>query len=141
MSWAEDTSMVFALFNIAQSYKFTSKYGVFHLMSKKTACYTQPDENKLFGEIFLFDTLYDFSKNDFQTKKYVVMKAIKISHIAYFKKAINNIKNSQYLKDVIKKLVKCKYISKTDKNTILSLPNFRYWLVNNQLFNSNEFTK
>jgi glycosyltransferase EpsH len=51
MSWAEDTSMVFALFNIAHSYKFTSKYGVFHLMSKKTACYTQPDENKLFGEI------------------------------------------------------------------------------------------
>jgi hypothetical protein len=141
MSWAEDTSMVFALFNIANTYKFISKYGVFHLMSEKTACYTQPDENKLFGEIFLLDTLYDFSKNDFQTKKYVVMKAIEISHITYFKKAIINTKNSQYLKDVIKKLVKCKYISKIDKNTILSLPNFKDWLVNNKLFNSNKYTK
>ena len=140
MSWAEDTSMVFALFNIANSYKFISKYGVFHLMSKKTACYTQPDENKLFGEIFLLDTIYDFSKNDFQTKKYVVMKTIEISRITYFKKAINNTKNSQYLKDVIKKLVKCKYISKIDKSTILSLPNYKDWLTNNHLFNSNEHT-
>ena len=93
MSWAEDTSMVFALFNIANSYKFISKYGVFHLMSSKTACYTQPDENKLFGEIFLLDTLFDFSKNDFQTKKYVVIKAIEISKINFFQKAINKNKN------------------------------------------------
>ena len=118
MSWAEDTSMVFALFNIANSYKFISKYGVFHLMSSKTACYTQPDENKLFGEIFLLDTLFDFSKNDFQTKKYVVIKAIEISKINFFQKAIINTKNRKYLNYVIKKIIECKYISNIDKKKI-----------------------
>ena len=52
MSWAEDTSMVFILFNIAKSYKYISIFGVYHLLSEKTACYTQSFENKLFGEIF-----------------------------------------------------------------------------------------
>ena len=119
MAWAEDTSMVFALFNYANSYKFISKYGVFHLMSEKTACYTQSDENKLFGEIFLLDTLYDFSKNDFQTKKYVVLKAVEISKNDFFKKAINNEKNRCYLKNVLKKIISCKYISNNDKNIII----------------------
>ena len=121
MSWAEDTSMVFALFNIANSYKFISKYGVFHLMSSKTACYTQPDENKLFGEIFLLDTLFDFSKNDFQTKKYVVIKAIEISKINFFQKAIINTKNRKYLNYVIKKIIECKYISNIDKKKVMEI--------------------
>ena len=121
MSWAEDTSMVFALFNIANSYKFISKYGVFHLMSSKTACYTQPDENKLFGEIFFLDTLFDFSKNDFQTKKYVVIKAIEISKIHFFQKAIINTKNRKFLNYVIKKIIECKYISNIDKKKIMEI--------------------
>ena len=66
------------------------------------------------NKVFLLDTIYDFSKNDFQTKKYVVMKTIEISRITYFKKAI--------------------------KSTILSLPNYKDWLTNNHLFNSNEHT-
>ena len=29
MSWAEDTSMVFALFNVAESFRYITKYGIF----------------------------------------------------------------------------------------------------------------
>ena len=103
ISWAEDTSMVFILFNIANSYKFISKYGIFHLMSENTACYTQSNENKLFGEIFFLDIILDFSRNEINTKKYVVMKALELRNITIFKEGINNTRNQKFLKYVIKK--------------------------------------
>jgi glycosyltransferase involved in cell wall biosynthesis len=35
MSWQEDTSMVFVLFNIAESYRYITKYGIFKLKWRK----------------------------------------------------------------------------------------------------------
>ena len=113
ISWAEDTSMVFILFNIAKSYKFISKYGIFHLISEKTSSYTQNSDNKTFAEIFLLEILLDFSKNNFNTKKFVVEKALEIKNYAFFH--INNNKNYQYLKKVLEKLLKCKFISEDNK--------------------------
>ena len=49
ISWAEDTSMIFIIFNIAKSYKFISKYGIFHLISEKTASFTQTSDKKIFA--------------------------------------------------------------------------------------------
>ena len=115
MSWAEDSSMVFVLFNIAKSYKFISKYGVFHLMSEKTACFTQPEDNKFFGEIFLLDIMFDFSKNDFKAKKISVFKSLEIKN--NFVHLFNG-KNSNYFKNVLKKIINSKYISLEDKNII-----------------------
>lgn len=120
VSWAEDTSMVFILFNIAKSYKFISKYGVFHLMSKNTACYTQSNANKLFGEIFFLDTLFDFSKNDFKNKKYAVLKALEIKNEDIFKEGFNNTRNQNFFKYVLKKITNSKYITKEDKNIIIN---------------------
>ena len=41
LSWAEDTSMNYVIFNIANSFKFIHKYGIFHLSNNTTASYTQ----------------------------------------------------------------------------------------------------
>ena len=116
ISWAEDTSMVFILFNIAKSYKFISKYGIFHLISETTSSYTQSNDNKTFAEIFLLEILFDFSKNDFETKKYVVEKALEIKNYEFFH--INNKTNYQYIKKVLEKFIECKYISEDDKDKI-----------------------
>ena len=116
--------MVFILFNIANSFKFISKYGVFHLRCQMTASYTQPEENKLFGELFLLDIIYEFSKNDFKTKKYVVMKALEILKKEFFQKGIKSTKNNKYLNIIINKIINCKYISNTDKNIIIKNYNF-----------------
>ena len=62
--WAEDTIIVFIIFNIAQSYKFTNKYGIIHLFSNSSASFTQPEKKIIFSEIFLLDIIFDFSKND-----------------------------------------------------------------------------
>ena len=118
MSWAEDTSIVFILFNIAGSFKYISKYGVFHLMSKITACYTESDNNKMFGELFLLDIMFDFSKNNYETKKYIVLKTLEIRNIHFFNKTIQNIRNYNYLKNILKKIFDCKYIYLNDKNKI-----------------------
>ena len=64
MSWGEDISMVFIIFNIAKSFVFDHKYGIMHIQNENCTSQAQPDENKLFGEIFLTDILYDFSKNN-----------------------------------------------------------------------------
>jgi glycosyltransferase involved in cell wall biosynthesis len=106
MSWAEDTSMVFILFNMAKSYKYISMYGVFHLMSEITACYTQSIENKLFGEIFLLDVLFDFSKNDFKNKKYVIIKSLELLKNDLFEKGITNLKNKEYINILILSTIK-----------------------------------
>ena len=118
MSWAEDTSIVFILFNIARSFKYISKYGVFHLMSTITACYTESDNNKMFGELFLLDIMFDFSKNNYETKKYIVLKSLEIKNIYFFNKTIQNIRNYNYLKKILKKILDYKYIYLYNKNKI-----------------------
>ena len=70
--WAEDTIIVFIIFNIANSYKFINKYGVIHLFSNYTASFTQPETNIIFGEIFFLNILFEFSPNDYY--KNVVIK-------------------------------------------------------------------
>jgi glycosyltransferase involved in cell wall biosynthesis len=116
MSWAEDTSMVFVLFNIAKSFKFISKYGVFHLMSQKTACFTQPDDNNMFGEIFLLDIMFDFSNNDFKGKHLLVGKSLEIRNYYFFN--LYNESNVKYLDYVLKKIINSKYLTREDKNII-----------------------
>ena len=118
MSWAEDTSMVFILFNIAKSYKFISIYGVYHLMSKITACYTQSNENKFFGEIFLLDVLFDYSRNDFKNKEYIVMKIKELTINDKFELGIKSNYNRKYLIKVLNKIFSCKYIKKEEKKNI-----------------------
>ena len=113
MSWAEDTSMVFVLFNVAESYRYITKYGIFRYNRKNSASESMPKSHKLFGELFFLDVIFDFTKNDFKSKKFVIYKAIYIRNCRYFK-SLNGI-NIKYLKQILKKILSCPYISKEDK--------------------------
>jgi hypothetical protein len=116
MSWAEDTSMVFVLFNVAESYRYIIKYGIFRFNRKNSASASMPTSSKLFGEIFFLDVIFDFTKNDLKSKKYAVYKAIDISNCRFFK-SLNKI-NIDYLKSTLKKLLSCPYINNDDKTKI-----------------------
>ena len=110
LSWCEDTSIVFVIFNIAQSYIFIHKYGIFHIKNNSTATKTQSKDNKLLGEVFLLDVLFEFSKNNSN-------KNIAGSHIVNVKSKydLSHIKiNSTrlYLKSVLEKMLNCSLISK-----------------------------
>ena len=95
MSWAEDTSIIFVIFNIAKSFKFVDKYGLIHLVSRITASFTQPKNNKFFGEIFLLDVIFDFSKNN-TSKDLAIYYALYIKRLHRLNKIENN-KNHCYL--------------------------------------------
>ena len=116
VNWAEDTAMVFLLFNIAESYRYITKYGIFRYNRKNSASVSMPNSIKLFGEIFFLDIIFDFSKNNFESKKFAVYKALNIRNGIYFKSLNKN--NVDYLKIVLKKILSCKYISQQDKINI-----------------------
>ena len=110
LSWCEDTSIVFVIFNIAQSYIFIHKYGIFHIKNNSTATKTQSKDNKLLGEVFLLDVLFEFSKNNSN-------KNIAGSHIVNVKSKydLSHIKNNStrlYLKSILEKMLNCSLISK-----------------------------
>ena len=116
--WAEDSSMIFILHNFSNSYKYISTYGIFHLMSEKTASFTQSNNSKIFGEIFLMDTIFDFSNNDYESKKLVIGKALEIRQYDFFNLQDNY--NYNYMKYVLKKILNSEYISLKDKDIILN---------------------
>ena len=113
MSWAEDTSMVFILFNVAKSYRFITKYGIFRFNRRDSAGKSMPKTHKLFGELFFLNVIFDFTKNNFKSKKFAVYKAINIRNGKYFK-SLNNV-NIRFLKLTLKKLLFCPYIDNKDK--------------------------
>ena len=122
LSWAEDTSINFVIFNLAKSFKYIHKYGILHYKSNYTSSMTQPIETKLFGDIFFLDIIYNFSKNEKEYKNLIVGQAFYI-----YKKYYNNITrfnndpNSYYLKYVLNKIINCIYISKLNKRKILKI--------------------
>ena len=113
VSWAEDTLMVFIIFNIAQSFNFIYKYGVIHLHCSSTATFTQPQKIIVFGEIFLIDIYFDYLKND-NSKNLVVEYIIRND----FLRNIKDKKNINYFKTILKKILDSNYINKLNKEKI-----------------------
>ena len=123
VSWAEDTIINFIIFNIAESFIFIHKYGIIHFHNRVTASYSMPNEIKLFGEIFLTNIIYDFSKNN-NDKNYAVLSALSIQRRYKIYVFHNNSKylwkkcNLIFFKSILNKLIKSHYISNEMKNKI-----------------------
>ena len=119
MSWAEDTTMNFVIFNIANNFKFILKYGIFHLISKSTASYTQPINNHFFGELFFTEIIFDFSNNN-HNKIFALFSAMFILKKFYQKRSLIKRNNIQYLNNIISKILNSKHISIYNKNNLIS---------------------
>ena len=77
LCWAEDTSINFIIFNIAESFKYIYKFGYIHIRKRISATFTQNINNKLYGELYFLDVMFDFSKNC-SDKNFVVNEALEI---------------------------------------------------------------
>ena len=117
VTWAEDSTMTFIIYNIANSLKFVRKYGIFHVRIDSCATFTQSNDIKTFGEIFLTDIIFDFSKNN-SDKNYAAYQAITQITRRKFFSVQKNKKNSDYLKKILDKLYNSKYISQKNKNSL-----------------------
>ena len=107
--------MVFILLNTAQSFIFIHKYGVIHLNSLSTASFTQSEDSKIYGEIFLIDTIFDFSKGNISKNCVVDL----VLNKPYFQSTKSK-KNILYLKTLLNKILNCKYITKSNKERIIN---------------------
>jgi glycosyltransferase involved in cell wall biosynthesis len=111
--WTEDVSMIFIIFNLANSYIFVNKYGIFHILSRTTYTFKLKQDHKMFAEIYLLDIIIDFLKENQIFKKLAVLKAYDILYkIKMYK--LNEV-NKNFLKLILQKIFNCKYIRKNDK--------------------------
>jgi glycosyltransferase involved in cell wall biosynthesis len=106
----EDDIMVFMLYNSAKSYKYLPIYGLFHLVSNETASFTLPKNHIFFAKIFYSEIIFDFTKNDYFEKNFIIKFALNLlKHINKDKKLSNN--NRLYLKRVLIKMMNYNYIN------------------------------
>ena len=107
--WTEDISMLFIIFNIAQSFIFIDLYGIIHLDFKKSITYTLHHSNKLMSEIFLLDIIIKFIKNIDKNKSYIFQKLNSILKSKYMT-FLNN-EHLKYLKVIINKIQEIKSLT------------------------------
>ena len=111
--WTEDVSIIFIIFNLANSYIFVNIYGIFHLITRTTYTFKLKQDHKMFAEIYLLDIIIDFLKENQKFKKLAVLKAYDILYkIKIYK--LNEV-NKHFLKLILQKIIDCKYIRKDDK--------------------------
>ena len=100
--WTEDISMLFIIFNIAQSFIFIDLYGIIHLDYKKSITYTLHYSNKLMSELFFLDIIIKYIKNIEKNKIYIMKKLESILKSKYM--AFLNNEHLKYLKLIINKI-------------------------------------
>ena len=102
--WTEDISMLFIIFNIAESFLFIGLYGIIHLDFKKSTTYTLHASKKLMSELFLLDIIIKYIHNTEENKRYIIQKLnsiLKSKYIPFW-----NIEHSKYLNILINKILK-----------------------------------
>ena len=123
LSWAEDTSINFIIFNFAKTFKYVHKYGIAHFLGKNTASNRQRIDSKIFGDVFFLDIIFDFSRNNTEDKNLIIGQAL---YILYKYKKYNITKynsdiNSIYFKSVLNKIFHSKYLNKLNKRKLKGL--------------------
>ena len=126
LSWAEDTSILFIIFNLAKSFKYIYKYGILHFKGNITSSLTQSIDTKIFGEIFFLDILYTFSKNNTEDKNLIVGQTYYIYN-RYNISSYSNTSNRFYLKSTLIKIINCNYLSNLNRRKIKKL--FRLFFI------------
>ena len=69
--WTEDISIVFVLFNVAQSFTFIGIFGIIHFDYEQSTSYTLPNSKKLMAELFLLNIIIDYIQNKESNKNYI----------------------------------------------------------------------
>ena len=118
---AEDDVIVLMIFNVANSFRFIPIYGLFHLISNKTAAFTLPKNHILFSKLFFLDLLFDITGNNTDEKKYVVENANLIKNLIFSRNITFNKRKRNYLRKILKKILKCPYISQSNKTYLKNL--------------------
>jgi len=107
--YSEDFIGLFSICNMAESYKFIRKYGIFHLIDDNTSSKTSSHDKSIFSDILFSDVIVDLGKNQF--KKYAAIYLIS-------RVSISSEKNNEFLLQVLNKIMKCQYIEEKYKEKL-----------------------
>ena len=119
----EDFIMSFVLFRFARSFKFFAKYGIFRFKSRVTATFQSSREMYLLSRIIYLNVIIKFTDKNYKDKMYVVYFSNEFLPIINKEYNTLNRENKQYLKIVLRKLIKNRYIKDSYKKTFVSLCN------------------
>ena len=127
--FTEDHLMLYLLCNIASSFKFIKKYAYFHKVSTTSSSNRLRGEEKLFGELFFTEIIFDFGKAE--------CKNISAKRLADFSGGYKrtNEENKKYYIRIYKKIMADYDINEEYKKYI------RNKFGNYTPFNSTEFKK
>ena len=108
--WTEDISIIFIIFNIAQSFIFIGLYGIIHLDYNKSTSYSLHGSSKLMAELYLLDIIINYIQNIDKNKKYVFQKLVSIFNSEQIQ--FLNINHIKYLQAIINKILQIKNLNK-----------------------------
>ena len=111
----EDMIGIFSICNIAQSYKYIRKYGLFHFTSNSTASQTISKEHYMEMEVFFCDVIFDLSIAN--SKKYSAIIATRLRTMFYF--SLSKDITKRYLLYVLKKIINSKFVEEKYKEKII----------------------
>ena len=114
--WTEDISMLFIIFNIAESFIFLGIYGIIHIDFKKSTTYTLHNSKKLMSELFLLDIIFNFIQNRDYNKIYIIQKFIAILKSKYIR--IINFEHIKYIKILFNKILGINNLNNKEKATL-----------------------
>ena len=110
ISWGEDTSIMFIIFNVARSLRYLRKYGVFHIEANFCVSFRNETDKFIFGELFLSNIIFDFSRKE--DKNIVVGFIISLSRFDNF--GIHK----EFLRNILNKIIESRYITLNNKEEI-----------------------
>jgi glycosyltransferase involved in cell wall biosynthesis len=111
----EDMIGIFSICNIAQSYKYIRKYGLFHFTSNSTASQIISKDHYMEMEVFFCDVIFDLSIAN--SKKYSAIIAIRLKTMFYF--SLSKDITKRYLLYVLKKIINSKFVEEKYKEKII----------------------
>ena len=116
----EDVLVVFVMFNIAESFKFIGKYGIYHISHRRSAYWlTKPLEHDL-NVFYLMDAIINFSQNTDAHRKLIPNVIIKVLRLKYLQKIVEMNNYGELLKSILDKVLKSNLYSESLKNEIIN---------------------
>ena len=112
----EDGIINFIICQIANSFKFIGKYGIFNIISEKSSYFNTLDTVNNMYEIKFLKAVFNFSKDSYRGKEIIVYLVTTLLHRKLFKKTLENKDLEKLFNSIFKKIIECPYISENDKN-------------------------
>ena len=121
MRYEEDRTVLYVLFNIAESIKFVGKYGILQTRTRGSMTRRNSKNKKLemfICKLYFADIVIDFNKEAFENRRLLSYIITYLIYNKYLKNAIEDDYNKKLFISCVQRVLNYKYISDKDKESI-----------------------